>query len=130
MLRWILRGLRTGIVTTRYPGRPEPIPSAFRGAPRVDASALTSAVAERLAAICPTDALSCEPGDESVADASGARKGFTQARCTTLILDYGKCIFCGRCAEAEPTVVHMSTDYELASRTRASLQLRFVATTK
>ncbi|MGH3049239.1 MAG: hypothetical protein ACRDLK_03700, partial [Gaiellaceae bacterium] len=63
MLEWIGRGLRKGIVTTRYPARPEPAPDGFRGA--VEAIAAPGASRE-LEAICPTGAIRVEDGEVSV----------------------------------------------------------------
>ncbi|HVC33660.1 MAG TPA: 4Fe-4S binding protein [Chloroflexota bacterium] len=34
---WLIRGLRTGIMTTRYPREPETLPTGFRGRPALDA---------------------------------------------------------------------------------------------
>jgi formate hydrogenlyase subunit 6/NADH:ubiquinone oxidoreductase subunit I len=110
MLRWILRGLRTGVLTTRYPKHPEPIPPPFRGAPQVNPVQLSPRVCEELEAACPTGAFSYDR-------AVGA-----------LTLDYGKCIFCGLCAQALPSVVHMSTTYELAVRQREDLHTEYALT--
>ncbi len=92
---WFLRGLRRGVVTTRYPHRPDafaaelPTPPAFR--PR----ALTRALADPLAGICPSWALT--------------RSG------TELIFDAGACTACGRCREAAPEAVAASGEFELAA---------------
>ena len=102
---WFVRGLRRGVVTTRYPARPEetarflPAPPAFR--PR----ALTSAVAGRLAETCPSGALRVaaeEDGD-------------------VLVFDVGRCTACGRCAAEAPHAVTSSGVFELAATDRSAL---------
>ena len=35
-ISWIARGLRTGVLTTRYPAVREPLPAGFRGRLRLD----------------------------------------------------------------------------------------------
>lgn len=101
MALWFLRGLRRGIVTTRYPARTDawtatlPTPPAFR--PHL----LTEATADRLVALCPSRAL----------ERAGA----------TLTLDLGACTACGRClAEAGPAATP-SGEFELATTARECL---------
>ena len=91
MLEWIGRGLRKGIVTTRYPARPEPAPDGFRGA--VEAIAAPGAPKE-LEAICPTAAIRVEDSEVSV--------------------DAGRCILCGLCVAAEPGRFRFRSGYETA----------------
>jgi len=101
---WFLRGLRRGVVTTRYPGQPDasaaqlPTPPAFRPA------ALTRDLADRLAAICPSWALT-RNGD-------------------VLFFDAGACTACGRCREAAPGAVTASGEFELAATDPAHLVKR------
>ena len=98
---WFARGLRRGVVTTRYPARPDsssvflPTPPAFR--PRQ----LTRESADRIVAVCPSTALSRQ-GDE-------------------LVFDVGACTACGRCAAAAPHAVTSRGVFELASITRSAL---------
>jgi hypothetical protein len=98
---WFARGVRRGVVTTRYPARPDnssaflPTPPAFR--PRW----LTRESADRIVAVCPSTALSRQ-GDE-------------------LVFDVGACTACGRCAAAAPHAVTASGEFELASTTRSAL---------
>jgi len=101
---WFARGLRRGVVTTRYPSRPDssaallPTPPAFR--PRQ----LTRATADRLVAVCPSRALS-RPDD-------------------ALIFDVGLCTACGRCAAVAPDAVTPSGEFELATTARSALVKR------
>lgn len=98
MLEWIVRGLRKGIVTTRYPRRPEPAPPGFQG--RVEL--LDPAQGElSLEAVCPTGAIGVESGRVS--------------------LDRGRCILCGACVRADPARFAFVAAYETAARTRARL---------
>ncbi len=108
MFGWVFRGLRIGVKTTSYP-RDVPILS-LRTAPRVDQSLLRPEHCAILANACPTGALADPP--------DGATP--------SLVLDYGKCVFCGLCAEALPGVVTMAHDYELAARNRGDLRSTYV----
>ena len=98
---WFVRGLRRGVVTTRYPARPDesarhlPSPPAFR--PRE----VTRQVAGRLVAVCPSRALSL--GND------------------VLVYDVGRCTACGRCAAQAPSAVVPSGEWELATRDRSVL---------
>ena len=98
---WFARGLRRGVVTTRYPARPDasaaglPTPPAFR--PRQ----LTRDLADRMVAVCPGSAL--------------------RRRDDTLIFDVGACSACGRCAEVAPHGVASSGEFELAATSRSAL---------
>jgi len=106
---WFARGIRRGIVTTHYPARPErsaaglPTPPAFR------AASIDAALADRLTAVCPSQALH--------------RDG------AALIFDVGRCTACGRCQEAAPWAVTPSGEFELAATSRAHLvkQIRLAA---
>jgi Ni,Fe-hydrogenase III small subunit/ferredoxin len=98
MLEWIARGLRSGIVTTRYPRTAETAPDGFRG--RI-ALLDASDGAEELEALCPTGAI-----------------GVTGGRVS---LDRGRCILCGLCVAGEPKRFAFSADYETAARRRAAL---------
>jgi Ni,Fe-hydrogenase III small subunit/ferredoxin len=89
MLAWIARGLRNGIVTTRYPRRPEPAPEVFRG--RVEAIAGGSADLERL---CPTAAIEVHEG--------------------VVTVDRRRCILCGSCVASAPQVFRFVPEYETA----------------
>jgi Ni,Fe-hydrogenase III small subunit/formate hydrogenlyase subunit 6/NADH:ubiquinone oxidoreductase subunit I len=96
------KSLATGIVTTDYP-RPElEHASRARGRPEVDFANWKDA--RRAVAACPTGALA---GTE----ANHAR---------SVMLDLGKCTFCGLCAEADPAI-RMSNVCEVAARRREDL---------
>ena len=98
---WFVRGLRRGVVTTRYPARPDesaawlPTPPAFRS------RQLTREVADRMIAACPGPALS--------------------RRDDVLFFDVGACTACGRCAEVAPDAVTSSGVFELATTARSAL---------
>jgi ferredoxin len=111
MTLWFLRGIRRGVVTTRYPTRPDesarflsarflPTPPAFRP------HALTRETADRLAGTCPSGALHVVQG-EGDGD--------------VLVFDVGRCTACGRCAAEAPHAVTSSGAFELAATTRSVL---------
>jgi hypothetical protein len=101
MPQWFIRGLRRGVVTTRYPARPDlcalmlPTPPAFRP------GSLTPAAADALVQICPSRAL--------------ARTG------DFLRYDVGACTACGRCREHAPEAITASGEFELAATSRSQL---------
>jgi Ni,Fe-hydrogenase III small subunit/ferredoxin len=99
MIEWIARGLRTGIVTTSYPKRPERPPAGFRGRVAVLRRDRADAVLE---GVCPTGAIAV--------DARGV-----------VSLDRGRCILCGVCIDADPDRFAFVPDYESAARDRAEL---------
>ena len=89
---WVLRGLRDGVVTTRWPARPDDYADTWRGparplpaaAPGSDPAALSSDP-DALEALCPTGAISAEQGGN-------------------VRVDQGSCILCGRCVAERPDV--------------------------
>jgi Ni,Fe-hydrogenase III small subunit/ferredoxin len=99
MLAWMVRGLRKGRVTTRYPRAPEEPPPGFQGLVDV----LDDADADRdVADVCPTGAIAV--------DGSGRVR-----------LDRGRCILCGACVRAEPERFTFRDRYETGSRRRSDL---------
>jgi hypothetical protein len=102
---WFVRGLRRGVVTTRYPDRPDPSTAALPTPPAFRPGALTPDVADRLVAICPSHALTTD-GD-------------------TLTFDVGACTACGRCRDCAPDAVTVSGEFELAGTRREALVKRF-----
>jgi Ni,Fe-hydrogenase III small subunit/ferredoxin len=99
MLEWIVRGLRRGRVTTRYPFRDEEPFLGFRG--RVDVLVDDDAEAG-VAAVCPTGAIAV--------DARGR-----------VSVDRGRCILCGACVDVAPERFTFRSAYETAARRRSGL---------
>lgn len=102
---WVPRGLRDGIITTRYPGRPDSYGGDFRAAIDVIASpASTNGRATHdldIERMCPTGAITVEAGD--------------------LRVDRGRCIVCGRCVAERPELFAFNPDIEVAALERATL---------
>lgn len=92
MSGWIVFGLRRGILTTRYPDRPDGMPQAYRGA----VQALAAPLREQLvgAQACLSHAI--KPV-ESVAQVDALR-----------------CFQCGECARQAPAAFAISNQFELA----------------
>ena len=101
---WFVRGLRRGVVTTRYPARPEPSAADLPTPPIFHAQRLDAGLADRLCGVCPSRALRREDD--------------------VLIFDVGACTACGRCREAAPEAVTASGEFELAATVRAHLVKR------
>jgi Ni,Fe-hydrogenase III small subunit/formate hydrogenlyase subunit 6/NADH:ubiquinone oxidoreductase subunit I len=94
----------TGLVTIEYPDGPARIPATFRGAPCFDFARWHDP--QIAVDACPTAAL-------AMRESAGRR---------TVTMDYGLCIYCGECAAADTTgAVRMTTEFELAARTRREL---------
>jgi len=104
MPQWFIRGLRQGVVTTRYPAGPDPSASTLPAPPAFRPRALTRAVADTLVQVCPSRAIARDRG--------------------TLVFDAGACTACGRCRDAEPSAVIWSREFELAATDRPSLVKR------
>ncbi len=98
MLTALLKSLRTGVVTVRYPERPAPVPERFRGAPRPREGAAFDALPPP--STCPVGAIAAAPGRHAV--------------------DLARCVFCGRCTE-EGSALAPGREVELAARSRAGL---------
>jgi len=111
---WVRKGLRTGILTTRYPAVHEQMPEGFRGRPVLDASrCLAEQGCSACVQVCLPAALELKQGAQS--DGAGALH---------LTLDYARCIMCGLCVAACPTeALRMTDDYELAARHREDLRI-------
>jgi Ni,Fe-hydrogenase III small subunit/ferredoxin len=101
---WILRGLRDGVVTTRWPARPDPYATAGRG-PATVMDPHPADAGDRIDELCPTGAISTTDG---AAEAS-------------VRLDQGKCVQCGHCVAARPDVFGWSEGPAVAALSRAGL---------
>jgi dissimilatory sulfite reductase (desulfoviridin) alpha/beta subunit len=98
---WFARGLRRGVVTTRYPARPDGSAAALPTPPAFRPHQLTREAVDRMIAECPGHALS--------------RAAYM------LIFDVGACTACGRCARVVPHAVTPSKEFELAATVRSAL---------
>ncbi|MGH8979720.1 MAG: 4Fe-4S domain-containing protein [Acidimicrobiales bacterium] len=98
---WIPRGLRSGIVTSRYPRRADGYGTGFRSVVVVDPRGGPVARMEEAARSCPTDAIAVEDGRPR--------------------LDRGRCILCGRCTELCPETFRFDPSFETAAVRRESL---------
>jgi Ni,Fe-hydrogenase III small subunit/formate hydrogenlyase subunit 6/NADH:ubiquinone oxidoreductase subunit I len=104
MFKILRKTAQTGLVTIGYPAAPAPMSQRFRGAPRFDFPNWRDA--RPAAEVCPTEAISIrESGDTR-----------------QVTVDYGLCIYCGQCAEADPSgAVQITTEFELAALDRRDL---------
>ncbi len=111
---WIRRGLRTGVLTTRYPAVQEQLPEAFRGKPVLDASrCIAEQGCSACVQVCLPQALSLRGAVETAGNET-----------TQLVLDYARCIACGLCVNACPErALRMTNDYELAASKREDLRV-------
>ena len=94
---WVLRGLRDGVVTTRWPAKPDSYADEWRGPVRPQVATVP---ADGLGMLCPTGAI-------SVAG-------------TSVRVDQGRCILCGRCVAERPDLFAWSQG-AVGSRDRKSV---------
>jgi Ni,Fe-hydrogenase III small subunit/ferredoxin len=80
----VLRGLRDGVVTTRWPAKPDPYADTWRGPVRPATSPADPTSPADLMDLCPTGAIAVTDG--------------------TVRVDQGRCILCGRCVAERPGV--------------------------
>ncbi len=99
---WALRGLRNGVLTTRWPARPDDYANTTRGPATVLTAAPGVRPVEDLAGLCPAAAISL--------DHSGRVR-----------LDQGRCIQCGRCVSTLPDVFSWSSGPAQAALSRQAL---------
>lgn len=119
VLSWLRRGLRTGVLTTRYPAVHEHLPDGFRGRPVLDANRC------RADQGCDACIQVCLPGALNLVDI--VNKSEIESRgeeVQQLTLDYTRCIMCGLCVTSCPAdALRMTEDYELAANERRDLRL-------
>jgi Ni,Fe-hydrogenase III small subunit/ferredoxin-like protein FixX len=100
---WVLRGLRNGVLTTGWPGRPDEYATGTRGPATVLASPSAAAIpAAEATRLCPVGAI------------GSGQDGRVR-------VDQGKCILCGRCVTARPEVFAWSAGPHRATLTRPAL---------
>jgi Ni,Fe-hydrogenase III small subunit/ferredoxin len=98
---WITRGLRNGVLTTRYPARPDGYGPRWRGRVVVKQTPPRASDAG-LAGICPAGAVASGPDGRPT-------------------VDRGKCILCGRCVTERPDLFDFDPSFEVASLARPAL---------
>jgi len=100
----IIKTLKTGTVTTKYPKIPDIAPSGFRGMPELLPDKCT---------FCGECTKVCPPGVICLTE-----KGQEE----TLTLSICGCIFCGMCEETCPVgAIRLTQEYELASKKKDEL---------
>ena len=104
MAFWFLRGIRRGVVTTRYPAEAEPSARHLPTPPAFDPRRLTGVIADAIVDACPSGALT--------------RDG------AFLVLDIGACSACGCCLAVAGSAARRSDLFELAATRRADLVKR------
>ena len=104
MFKILEKTFRTGIVTAPYPAVPARLSEHFRGRPHFSFEKWTDA--RPAAVVCPTGAIALfDYGDHR-----------------QVTVDYGRCIFCGQCADVSTDgAVRVTREFELAARDRRDL---------
>jgi len=106
---WAIRGLRNGILTTRYPRRPDPYADTFPARVTLQPHVETTDTAA-LPELCPTGAITTD------------RDGL-------LVLDQGACILCGACVRTRPDLFAYQPGAETAALDRTALTVPRLAET-
>lgn len=107
MFKILQKTLRTGVATACYPTAEAQLSEHFRGRPAFGFERWRDA--RPAADVCPTGAI-------SLTDADAVRE---------VNIDYGRCVFCGECAEvATDGTVRMTQEFELAAADRQALVLK------
>jgi Ni,Fe-hydrogenase III small subunit len=111
MSPWVLRGLRDGVVTSRWPGKPDPYADTWRGPVIPVHSAHVPPSGDDPAAICPTGAIG-------------------RGQDGAITVDQGRCILCGRCVAEGAGLFNWSAGADVAALTRAMLVVPATAETE
>ena len=98
MIPWFLRGLRRGVVTSRFPQRHDPYATSFAGSVQPVEGAQYD---QALASLCPTGAI--QPGPAG------------------MVVDQGRCILCMRCTDARPDLIEIHRGSRTAQLARAAV---------
>src|ERR1035441_898358 len=107
MFKILQKAVTAGISTVAYPDVPAVVSAPCRGAPEFDFVIWHDA--RPAADLCPAGAIALS-GDDLV---------------RRVTVDYGRCIFCGLCAELSPDgAVRVTTDFELANHNRQGVFLK------
>jgi Ni,Fe-hydrogenase III small subunit/ferredoxin len=92
------RGLRDGVVTTRWPRGADDYFDAYASAVEVSPGARIrssdGAAADDIAELCPSGAISVDQKETAGAASGGVGRA--------ILLDRGRCILCGRCVQRRP----------------------------
>jgi Ni,Fe-hydrogenase III small subunit len=96
MSKWVLQGLRTGIVTTRYPDAGETNPGVSPGRPQIPGDLGPEWEAFFARVRCPTKALAFAERNRTI--------------------DHRRCVHCGRCAREAGSPVAWDEGYEWAGQ--------------
>ncbi len=104
MFKILEKTFRAGTVTTAYPKQDAKLAAGFRGRPAFDLAKWRDA--RPAAEVCPSGAI-------TVTDSRRTR---------SVVIDYGRCIFCGECATVPgDNAVRVTQDFELAVTDRKAL---------
>jgi ferredoxin len=97
---WLLRGLRNGVVTSRWPKRPDPYLDSFPARVAVVADP-AGGDTDSVTALCPTQAISTAG--------------------SALAIDRGRCILCGHCVAERPGLFAWAPGAATARLSRTTL---------
>lgn len=114
MLNELLRSLFKKPATVRYPGKARPMPEGFRGKLKFYPEKCIGC--KLCMRDCPSGAIEIRKLEEKEFEAE---------------IDFGKCIYCGQCADScLKKALEVTDEYELANLDRNKLKVTFNAKTK
>lgn len=125
---WVTRGLRNGVVTSRWPRHADDYFDTFPAAVDLvpDAAGPSLEALDGIEQLCPTGAITiAEPAPAGANDdrSGGAQQG------QPVRLDRGRCILCGRCVEQRPDLFTWASGSGIARQGRSQLVLGSVPDT-
>src|ERR1700694_2464663 len=104
MFKILQKSFQTGIVTARFPPGPDAVSDSCGGRPDCDLGAWRDA--GPAAEICPTAAITTQDHNQT----------------REVNIDYGKCVYCGLCAEVSlDGAVRLTRDFNLSTADRRNL---------
>jgi Ni,Fe-hydrogenase III small subunit/ferredoxin len=123
---WITRGLRNGVVTSRWPRKADDYFETFPGSVDVDPdpAVLALETVDGIEQLCPTGAITIdEPPPGGLASGGGQQADRVR-------LDRGRCILCGRCVEHRPDLFTWAPGSGIARLQRDQLVIGSVPDTE
>jgi Ni,Fe-hydrogenase III small subunit/ferredoxin len=121
---WVTRGLRNGVVTSRWPRKADDYFDTFPAAVDVDPdpAVLALETVEGIEQLCPTGAITIDEQPSDVRPAGSLSNRPSGAEQTQRVrLDRGRCILCGRCVEHRPDLFTWAPGSDIARQQRSQL---------
>ncbi|OFE17834.1 NADH:ubiquinone oxidoreductase [Humibacillus sp. DSM 29435] len=130
---WVTRGLRNGVVTSRWPRHADDYFDTFPAAVDVnpDPSVLSLESVEEIDGLCPTGAITiADPPPDGTTNGGTNGGASCGQRLPQVRLDRGRCILCGRCVAQRPDLFSWAPGSDTARLERDQLVVGSVPDTE